>query len=378
MNMKKLVFGEELRAIFRELFKIEVKDIAKDVAFLGKLGETKINSERLSLDERRWLQNLGLLTRDSKNAVDVDDRTIFSHVISAVYAGLYGLNFVDVTSHCLETIKTRKGLKPNQNLVDFMSPQELRQFAIALYTLSNEIRQLKNAGKLKYATMSNFYYVADKAFTAGLNARRHAVLNTNTEFDTRETTSKHSAENTLNNIDAAIIDGTFSHKTVQYPNCDAENLRLQKNLYIGTEQQIQRLLERNGFDNNQINKIIASIDEGFYKTKYFRTHNKSISNLIAREDSVMSTMDIESQNLKILYAKITLSNYLKRTAGKIRRVEDVQNVAYKSGSHARLDCACNNQTSPEYFSSFISALILDKEEKFNPVLLVNKKNLFKF
>ncbi len=365
MNMEKLVFGEELRALFREIFKIEVKDISKDVAFLGKLGETKINSERLSLEERRWLQNIGVLTRDSKNADDVDDRTIFSHVISAVYAGLYGLNFVDVTSHCLETIKERKGLKQNQNLVDFMSPKELRQFAIALYTLSNELRQLKNAGKLKHASMANFYYVADKAFTAGINARRGAVMDTNSEFVTRETTARHRAENTLNNIEASLINGMFSHKKVQFSDCDKHNLKLQKDLYVQTEKQIRNTLALNGFDNTQINKILASIDEGFYKSKYFRTHNKSISSLISREDTLMSTMDIESQNMKILYAKITLSNYLKRTAGSLRLVEDVQNIAYKSGSHARLDCMCKNQTSPEYFSSFLSALILDKEKQLN-------------
>lgn len=360
--MEKLVFGEELRALFREIFKIEVKDIARDVAFFGKLGGTKLNQERLTLDERRWLQNLGILTRDSKNAVAVDDRTIFSHILSAVYAGLYGLNFVDVTSHCLDTIKEKKGLKKNQNLVDFLSPKEIRQFSVALYTLSNEIRQLKNAGYLRYATMENFYHVADKAFAAGLNARRNAVLDERSEFDTREATARHRATNTLGNIDAALGYGTFSYKLMQYPNEDKENLKIQKNLYLQTENKIKQMLEMNGFDEAQRDKIIASIDEGFYKTKYFRTHTKAISNLISLDQTTLSKVDLESQNLKMLYAKIAIEKYLKRTKGTHRLAIDIQNIAYKSGSRARLDCMIKNKTSPEYFSSFPSAIILEKEK----------------
>ena len=363
--MEKLVFGEELRALFREIFKIEVKDLAKDVAFFGKLSGSKLNEERLSLMERNWLQNIGVLTRDSKNLKDIDNRSIFSHIFSAVYAGLYGLNFVDVTSHCLETIKEKKGLKPNQNLVDFLSPQEIRQFSIALNTLSNELKQLKKSGTIKSATISNFYFVADKAFNAGLNARRGAVMNENSEFETREATARHSAKNTLNNIEAALSYGTFSHKRVQFCDCDKDYLKKQKDFYLQTEQQLKNLLELNNFTSLETTKIISLIDEGYYKSKYFRTHANSISNLIKRNDSVMSTRDIESQNLKLLYAKINIEKYLKRTTESSRQLSDVLNIAFRSGKDARFDCMCKNKTSPEYFSSFMSAMILDKENQLN-------------
>ena len=361
--MEKIIFGEELRALFREIFKIEVKDVASDVAFLGKMKSTKLNGERLSLEERKWLENIGVLTPDPRNSVSYDDRTIFSHIISAVYAGLYGLNFVDVTAHCIDTIKEQKGLKKNQNLVDYLSAKEIRQFSIALYTLSNEIRQLKNAGKLQNATMSNFYFVADRAFGAGLNARRNCVFDKNSEFVIKSTKLK--ASNTLNNIDASIALGTFSHKFLQPAVQDKEYCQKQKDQYISTEKQIKLLLQKNGYDVSEINRFLASIDEGFYKTKYFRTNKLAISNLLSRQDTMLSKDDLDAQNTKILFAKVALEKFLKRTSQDSRLLSDTLNCAYRSGARAREDCIMRTQTSPEFFASFSSALILDKEKKLN-------------
>lgn len=363
MDMEKIIFGEELRALFREIFKIELKDVTSNVAFLGKMKSTKLNEERLTLEKRRWLENIGVLTPDSKNMVSYDDRTIFSHIISAVYAGLYGLNFVDVTAHCLETIKKQKGLNEKQNLVDHLSAKEIRQFSIALYSLSNEIRQLKNAGKLQNATMSNFYFVADHAFGAGLNARRNCVFDQNSEFVA--SASKFKASNTLNNIDASIALGTFSHKFMQPNIQDRDYCQKQKDLYISTEKSIKLLLHKNGFDTNEINRFLASVDEGYYKTKYFRSNKLSISNLICLEDSVLSREDLDAQNTKILFAKLSLEKFLKRTNPNTRLLSDTLNCAYRSGAKAREDCIFKNQTSPEFFASFSSALILDKEKKLN-------------
>lgn len=363
MDMEKIIFGEELRALFREIFKIEVKDVASDVAFFGKMKSTKLNEERLSLKERKWLENIGVLTPDPRNLISYDDRTIFSHIISAVYAGLYGLNFVDVTAHCIDTIKKQKGLTKNQNLVDHLSAKEIRQFSIALYTLSNEIRQLKNAGKLQNATMSNFYFVADRAFAAGLNARRGGVFDTNSEFVTKGTKLK--ASNTLNNIDASIALGTFSHKFMQPAVQDKDYCQKQKDLYIATTYQIKKMLEERGFTQKQTNQVLASIDEGFYKSKYFRTHQLSIANLIALENSLLSREDLDAQNTKILFAKVSLEKFLKRTDANPRLLSDTLNCAYRSGARAREDCIMRNQTSPEFFASFSSALILDKEKKMN-------------
>ena len=363
--MEKIIFGEELRALFREIFKIEIKDVASDVAFLGKMRGTKLNQERLSLKERKWLENIGVLTPDAKNQISYDDRTIFSHIISAVYAGLYGLNFVDVTSHCLESIKKQKGLNPKQNLVDHLSAKEIRQFSVALYNLSNEIRQFKNAGKLQYATMANFYYVADRAFAAGLNARRNCVFDKNSEFESKQCTSKFKAENTLNNIDASLQYGTFSHKLMQPSTTNNDYCNKLKDLYIATEKQIIMFLKMRGLDTNEVNKVLASIDEGYYKSKYFRTHKLSISNLIKLEDTCLSIMDLESQNTKLLFAKISLEKYFKRIGDDPLLFKDVLNCAYRSGTRAREDCIFKNQTSPEYFSSFASALVLDKEKTLN-------------
>lgn len=361
--MEKNIFGEELRALFREIFKLEVKTVASDVAFLGKMKNTKLNEERLTLKERKWLENIGILTPDSKNMVSYDDRTIFSHIISAVYAGLYGLNFVDVTAHCLETIKKQKGLSEKQNLVDHLSAKEIRQFSVALYTLSNEIRQLKNAGKLEYATMSNFYSVADRAFVAGLNARRNSVFDKNSEFVTKN--SKHKASNTLNNIDASLQIGTFSHKHMQLAVQDEEYCKKQKEQYLANQNQIRSLLEENDYNSNQINQVLATIDEGYYKTRCFRPSKLMISNLISRDDAMLSVDDLDAQNTKLIFAKLSLEKYLKRTDKNTRLLSDLLNCAFRSGSRAREDCIFKHQTSPEFFASFASALILDKEKKLN-------------
>ena len=362
--MEKIIFGEELRALFREIFKIEVKDVTSDVAFLGKMRGTKLNQERLTLKERKWLENLGVLTTDSKNQIDVDDRTIFSHIISAVYAGLYGLNFVDVTSHCLETIKQRKGLKENQNLVDYLSAKELRQFSTALYSLSNEIRQQKKAGNLTMATMDNFYYVANRAFVSGLNARRNYIFDQNSEFVVRET-SNLNATNTLKNIDASLALQTFSHKLMQPKNVDQKLCQEQKNNYIASEQQIRFILQKMGLDASESNKVLASIDEGYYKSKYFRQHNLSISNIIHDESSMLTEVDMDCQNTKLLYAKVALNSLYKRSKISNIQFRDILNHAFRSGTNAREDCIMKHNTSPEYFASFSSALLFDKEKKMN-------------
>lgn len=364
--MKKSIFGDELRALFRDIFKIEVKALASDIGFLGKLGGTKLNHERLSIEQRKWLQNIGVLTTDPKNQAEFDDRTIYSHVLSAVYAGLFGLNFVDVTAHCVDTIKEQKGLKPEQKLVDYLSATELRQFSIALYTLSNEIRQNKKAGKLQNATMSNFYFVADRAFLAGLNARRNAVYETNSEFSTREV--KYCATNILNNIDASIKIDKFSFKNMQ-PKLEGEEKEFcqnQKNTYFQTMTQIREILENRGYNLSEIAKFFAAIDEGFYKSKYFRTHEFSIAELIYQNDTMLSKQDLDAQNTKILFAKVSLEKLLKRSGKNALSLSDLFNCAFRSGAGAREDCIIKYKTSPEFFSSFSSALLLDREKQQKP------------
>lgn len=360
--MEKTIQTEELRAIFREIFKIECKEISSDVSFLGKLRQTTLNEERLSLEERNWLKNNGMLTSDSKNFCRVDNRTIFSHVISAIYAGLYGLNFVDVTSHCVETIKAKKGLKQNQNLVDFLPPQELRQFAIALYTLSNEIKQQKKAGRLKEANMSNFYYIAERAFNAGSNARQSAVQTKNSEFISRESTSKLSAENTLRNINAALQRGTFSHFNFQCsdPN-DKKEIIEAKCTYIHTKNEILKMLRKHNLSDEQILLVFALVDEGYYKSKYFRNHKQTINNLLCRDNFLPTKQDMSEQISKLTITKLALQNYFKKDTSN-NCFADILNEAFKSGSKAREHCMNTLSTSPEYLTSFAAALTLDKEK----------------
>ena len=69
--------------------------------------------------------------------------------------------------------------------------------------------------------------------------------------------------------------------------------------------------------------------------------------------------DKESSDFK------ALEKYLKRMDKNTRLFSDLLNCAFRSGSRAREDCIFKHQTSPEFFASFASALILDKEKKLN-------------
>ncbi len=353
------IFTEELRALFREIFKIEVKDVSSDIAFMGKIAGRKLNEERLTLGQKQWLFNIGALARDKKNIVELDDRTIFSHILSAIYGGMYGLNFIDVTAHCLETIKAKKGLKQNQNLVDYMSPKELRIFAIALYKFSNAIRALKNRGYFRFANMSNFYDLADKAFACGLNARSE-VLNERSEFRQREFTSKQKAENTLENMEIAISQNNFSQENMKYQGTKNSKQKELVASYNKIHQQIFNLLKPH-LNENEIKEVFASIDEGYYQTKYFRTHPSSIIQTINTSTSI-SDVDLSASNQKLNYAKILLSRLIKHDKSRIL-LHEFKNMAYKAGSRARDDCHFQNKTSPEYFTTFAQALVLDKQNE---------------
>lgn len=364
--MKENSQTEELRALFRELFSIEAQSVSKSVGFLGKLKETTLNEERLTLEEREFLKENGMLTSDSKNFCKEDDRTIFSHVYSAIYGGLYGYNYVDVTSHCLDTIKEKKGLKKNQNLVDFLSPQEVRKVSIALYTLINQIQQHKLSNKLQTASMANFYFVAKLAHKAGV-AAQNAVLTKNSEFKSREFTATYSAKTVSNNTEEAIKQGTFSHMNFQcLKQSDPQYSEIRKQIiekkceYIRLKNDIIKLLRNHYISDAQIDQVFGAVDEGYYLSKYFRKHNNSINNLICRDNFLPTKNDMDEQINKLTLTKIILNNYFKKDTSQ-NVFADVLNEAFTCGNKARAHCMNKLSTSPEYLTSFAAALCRDKE-----------------
>lgn len=353
--MEKLIFSEELRGIFREIFKKEMKVASSNISFLSSIDLKKIND--LTLEQKEWIKNSGLVQYNAtnKNA----DRNIYSHIFSALYAGIYGMNFVDVTASCLDTIKKQKGLKPNCNLIEHLSPEEIRNFSIALYSFSNKISSYKKAGLFQKPSLANFYHIADLAFSCGHDVRVGQVKTQNSDFINKPANPLYKASNSHKTMIDSVKLGTFSEDIFNIKDESMEAKVLHNNIKLTLKQIIKQLKDKD-LSDQQISKVLGAVDEGFYKTRYFRNHQSSTLALLKKDQVKLSRLDLKAHSIKLLHSKLLLEKFFS-TPWNDKSFDSLLNLAYKAGKSARHECEFSLKTSPEFFASFAQTYLINFE-----------------